>query len=144
MVQDNRASYYYYSFMMKRPFKADQPFLMNRWGNINTEELEEDALENHEYLKVMLDREQIICVPVPGLTGWAKKLESPIEQIDLMVDHKSDFKLGEMINVVAFYYPDHKKLYYVRRAAEEEVEKVNLNPLVNLKNAEVDFEKTHH
>ena len=28
-----RDSYYYYSFVMKRPFKADEKFMLYRWGN---------------------------------------------------------------------------------------------------------------
>ena len=66
----------------------------------------------------MIDRDQVICSPIPGQTEWAKKEEGTFGEIDLMVDNKCDFKLGEIINVVAFYYPDHNKLYFVRRATE--------------------------
>lgn len=30
-------------------------------------------------MKVMLERDQVQCVPVIGLTNWAKKLEGEIE-----------------------------------------------------------------
>jgi len=33
MVQDLRDSYYYYSFIMKRPFKAEEKYMLARWGN---------------------------------------------------------------------------------------------------------------
>ena len=69
----------------------------------------------------MIDRDHVICRSAPGLTDWAKKEEGDHGQIDLMVDNKSDFKLGEIINVVAFYYPDHNKLYFVRKATSEEI-----------------------
>jgi len=42
---------------------------------------------------------------------------------------------------VAFYYPDHDKMYFVRRATEEEVETEKLSPLRELKKVEVDYEK---
>ena len=45
MVQDMRDSYYYYSFIMKRPFKKDDKFMLYRWGN-EPEEIPEDALDN--------------------------------------------------------------------------------------------------
>ena len=60
-----------------------------------------------------------------------------------MVDGNGDFKLGEIINVVAFYHSDHKKLYFVRKATPEEEETENLNPLSLLPKATVDFEKVH-
>ena len=55
----------------------------------------------------MVDRDQVICSSIPGQTEWAKNVEGTSGSIDLMVDNKCDFKLGEIINVVAFYYPDH-------------------------------------
>ena len=115
MVQDIRDSYYYYSFIMKRPFKSDEKFMLYRWGN-TPEEIPEDALESQEYLKVMMDRDQVVCTPIAASTEWASKLEGHTEKMDLLVDNKGDFKLGEVINVVAFYYPDQSKLYFVRRA----------------------------
>ena len=39
--------------------------------------------------------------------------------MEILVDGKTDFKLGEVVHVVAFYYPDHEKLYFVRRVGEE-------------------------
>jgi predicted nucleic acid-binding Zn ribbon protein len=141
MVQDIRDSYYYYSFVMKRPFKADEKFMLYRWGN-QPEGVSEEALESNEYMKVMIDRDTVICTPVLGLTDWAAELEGRPEQIELMVDNKGDFKLGEIVNVVAFYHPDHHKLYFLRKATEEEVQKEQLNPLVSLQKAQIDFEVT--
>jgi hypothetical protein len=57
-----------------------------------------------------------------------------------LVDGKSEFKLGEIIVVVAFYYPDHEIMYYVRKATPEEVEKENLSPVKAMKKVEVNFE----
>jgi len=64
----------------------------------------------------MLERDQIQCLPVIGQTEWAKKVEGSIPSLELFVDGKSDLKLGEVVNIVAFYYPDHNKLYFVRKA----------------------------
>ena len=89
-------------------------------------------------MKVMIDRDQIVCSAIPGLTDWAKKVEGSFGQIDLYVDNKGDFKLGEVVNVVAFFHPEQNKLYYVRRATEEEIEKESLNPLTSMIKSEVD------
>jgi hypothetical protein len=32
-VQDIRDSYFYYSFIMKRPFRPEDKFMIYRWGN---------------------------------------------------------------------------------------------------------------
>lgn len=117
MVQDLRDSYYYYSFVMKRPFKADSKFMLSKWGNI-PEDLPEDSLDDPNYLKVMTDRDAVICTPISGLTQWASKLEGHPKTVEMLVDNRSDFKLGEIINVVGFYYPDHDKLYFIRKATE--------------------------
>ena len=45
-------------------------------------------------MKVMIDRDQIVCSAIPGLTDWAKKVEGSFGQIDLYVDNKGGFKLG--------------------------------------------------
>ena len=73
MVQDLRDSYYYYSFVMKRPFKANDKFMLSKWGNVSDLHYEE-ALDDPTYMKVMTDRDPVICTPISGLTEWAKKL----------------------------------------------------------------------
>lgn len=55
----------------------------------------------------MLERDHVICTSIPGLTHWAEKMEGKTKQFTLFVDGKSDFKLGEVINIVAYYYPGH-------------------------------------
>lgn len=92
-------------------------------------------------MKVMIDRDQVNCTSVLGLTNWAKKIEGDPGELEMFVDNKCNFKLGEIINVVAFYYPENKKLYFVRRATEEEIEKNQLNGLENISKVEVDYEK---
>ena len=87
----------------------------------------------------MLERDPVICTGVPGLSQWARKLEGQSEQIELMVDGKHDFKLGQIINVVAFYYPDHHKLYFIRKATTEEIEEYHLNPLGQLIQKDLDY-----
>lgn len=84
-------------------------------------------------MKVMLERDQVMCTPVVGLTDWAKKAEGCPPALEMLVDGKSEFKLGEVINIVAFYYPDHNKLYFVRRATPEEIISQKLDPLQFLK-----------
>lgn len=89
-------------------------------------------------MRVMIDRDQVICSSIPGQTEWAKKVDGTFGEIELMVDNKCDFKLGEIVDVVAFYYPDHEKLYFVRRATAEEIKSEDLNPLSLLESSEVD------
>jgi len=50
------------------------------------------------------------------------------------VDGRADYKLGEIINIVAVYEPELKKLFFVRNASKEEVEKVGLEVLNELAN----------
>ena len=45
-------------------------------------------------MKVMIDRDQVVCTSVPGLTDWAKKIEGDVGKMDLYVDNKCNFKLG--------------------------------------------------
>ena len=45
-------------------------------------------------MKVMIDRDQVVCNSVAGLTDWAKKIDGDLGRIDMYVDGKSDFKLG--------------------------------------------------
>ena len=59
---------------MKRPFQPEDKFLLYRWGNDPHDHQAEDALENKDYLKVMMDREPVFCTAVAGLSDWAKEL----------------------------------------------------------------------
>jgi hypothetical protein len=90
-------------------------------------------------MKVMLERDQLQCVPVVGLSEWARKMEGEVEPMELFVDGKTEFKLGEVINIVAFYYPDHNKLYFVRKVAQEEVLSEQLEPIRGLANPQLDY-----
>lgn len=85
----------------------------------------------------MLERDPVICKSIAGLTDWAAEVEGKIDEIELMVDGKTDFKLGEVITIVAFYHPDHHKLYFVRKVLPEEEKEQKLNPLSLLASQEV-------
>ena len=74
MVQDIRDPYFYYSFIMKRPFQAEDKFHLFRWGNQPNIDHADDVVESNEYMKVMLERDQVQCCPVVGLTDWAVKI----------------------------------------------------------------------
>lgn len=53
MVQDIRDIFYYYSFVMKKPFT--EKYYLKKYGN--EVEVPEDALDDPNYLKVMTDQQ---------------------------------------------------------------------------------------
>lgn len=76
-------------------------------------------------MKVMSERTPLMTVPVRYQTQWVDKLYgnvNTLKQIELYVDGRSDFKLGEIINIVAFFDPEHSKLYFVRKVDSEQAE----------------------
>lgn len=51
------------------------------------------------------------------------------------MDVRADYKLGEIINIVAVYEPELKKLFFVRNVSKEEVGEVGLEMLSELANS---------
>lgn len=60
------------------------------------------------------------------------------------VDGRADYKLGEIINVVALYDPNMKKLFFVRMMCAEEVQQDGLEAVAALASSEVNLEQGRH
>ena len=91
--------------------------------------------DSPEYLRVMTDRAPVVCTPVLYQSEWVDELEGrkeKLKQITLEVDGKAEFKLGEVVTVVAFYEPEVNKLFMVRRVEEEKVPQLNIDGLLKL------------
>lgn len=100
MVQDIRDDFFFYSFIMKRPFSQDGAYFLYRFGNKPQQlphQQEDELLENEEFMKVMSERTPLMTVPVRYQTEWVDKLYgnvNSLKEIELYVDGRADFKLG--------------------------------------------------
>lgn len=81
--------------------------------------------DHQEYIHVLTDRYPVVCTLIRYQTSWADSLDgnkNPMEIVVMEVDGRADYKLGEIINVVALYDPNMKKLFFVRTMTAEEVQ----------------------
>lgn len=67
-----------------------------------------------------------------------------MEMVVMEVDGRADYRLGEIINVVALYDPSIKKLFFVRTMTAEEVQEEDLEAVSVLASSEVDLEQGRH
>lgn len=81
---------------MKRPLQHDGAYYLYKYGNSPTDE-PSDIQENKDYLHVMTDRYNVVCMPVRYQTKWVDQLEGRVNnfnEIEVEVDGKADYKLG--------------------------------------------------
>jgi hypothetical protein len=124
MVQDVRDVYFYVSLAIERHFHKESPLYLYKYGRMLEDE-PGDVQDPAKYIHVMTDRYPVICTPVRYQTAWADALEGKNNEmavVELEVDGRADYKLGEVINVIALFDPHMQKLFLVRPMTAEEVE----------------------
>lgn len=83
------------------------------------------SIRDDQYAKVMIERDVLTCTSVRYQTPWLCQLEKSVKDktnlekpITVVVDGRSEYRLGQVFNAVCYWEPQGEMLYFIREVQE--------------------------